>query len=90
MGNGHVQFECRSANICGILGSIAGARFVSLAFQGLMGVSSVLWGAIAEFGGNSLSLLFAGIGLLVRATRDFPMAVERDQGFGFETIFTLV
>ncbi len=38
--------------------------FFVLAFQGLMGVSSVLWGAIAEFGGNSLSLLFAGIGLL--------------------------
>ena len=55
-----------------------------------MGVSSVLWGAIAEFGGNSLSLLFAGIGLVVRATGGFPMAVERDQGFGFETIFTLV
>jgi MFS family permease len=38
--------------------------FFVLAFQGLMGVSSVLWGALAEFGGNSLSLLFAGIGLI--------------------------
>ncbi len=38
--------------------------FFVLAFQGLMGVSSVLWGTIAEFGSNSLSLLFAGIGLL--------------------------
>ncbi|MDA8408331.1 MAG: MFS transporter [Deltaproteobacteria bacterium] len=38
--------------------------FFTLAFQGLMGVSSVLWGAIAEFSGNSFSLLFAGIGLV--------------------------
>ncbi|MGC8658970.1 MAG: MFS transporter [Desulfomonilaceae bacterium] len=39
--------------------------FFTLAFQGLMGVSSAMWGAIAEFnGGNSLALLFAGIGLL--------------------------
>lgn len=39
--------------------------FFTLAFQGLMGVSSVMWGALAEFnGGNSSSLFFAGIGLL--------------------------
>ncbi|MGC8605775.1 MAG: MFS transporter, partial [Desulfomonilaceae bacterium] len=38
--------------------------FFTIAFQGIMGVSSVMWGTIAEFGGNSLSLILAGIGLI--------------------------
>jgi MFS family permease len=37
--------------------------FYTLAFQGLMGVSSVMWGTIAEFWGNSCALLLAGFGL---------------------------
>ena len=63
--------------------------FFVLAFQGLMGVSSVLWGAIA----NSVVIHYRFSRrdrASLRASRGFSMAVERDQGFGFETIFTLV
>jgi MFS family permease len=54
--------------------------FYTLALQGGMAVSSVMWGAVAENGGNSVALLCASLGLLMSLFGGFlwPLKANKD------------
>ena len=90
MGNGHVKFECLSSNICGILGLVPGPRFFRPRFPGTNGRFKCAMGSDSRIWREFIIASLCRDRASLRASRGFSMAVERAQGFGSETIVTLV